>query len=136
MRSEGAEPVAATSAAQKTRGTRVRRNVGPAANKVTAAATFIAATRSAAPSQIAGSLGASSQSAAPAIVATGSQNIQRSRRATHVAVKTSRNGARLGECAPAVLPRARFSNPEPPTMSVVTRFAPSPTGFLDRKSVV
>ncbi len=29
-----------------------------------------------------------------------------------------------------MLPRARFSNPEPPAMSVVTRFAPSPTGFL------
>jgi glutamyl/glutaminyl-tRNA synthetase len=38
--------------------------------------------------------------------------------------------ARLGENAGAVLPRARFDHPAFSPMSVVTRFAPSPTGYL------
>src|SRR5690606_25583655 len=37
---------------------------------------------------------------------------------------------RLGEIEPGVLPRARFAQPLFPPMSVVTRFAPSPTGYL------
>jgi glutamyl-tRNA synthetase len=38
--------------------------------------------------------------------------------------------ARLGKNAPTVLPRARFEAAPLPEMTVVTRFAPSPTGFL------
>ncbi len=80
-----------------------------------------------APSHGGGSRGALSQSAAPAISAGANHRIQRSRCNAKIPAK-----ARLGENAAAVLPRARFANPAPelPAMSVVTRFAPSPTGYL------
>ena len=70
-------------------------------------------------------MGAAIQAAAPAIMPTGSHSTQRSRCAA-----STTPSARLGENARAVLPRARFVRLSFPAMSVVTRFAPSPTGFL------
>jgi glutamyl-tRNA synthetase len=58
-------------------------------------------------------------------MAGGSQRIQRSRCRANTEAS-----ARLGENASGVLPRARFDHPEFSPMSVVTRFAPSPTGYL------
>jgi len=85
----------------------------------------IAAPASAPASHCGGSCGAKSHSAAPAIIATGNQRIQRSRWSANTPLR-----ARLGENTGRVLPPARFGQTVFSPMSVVTRFAPSPTGYL------
>jgi glutamyl-tRNA synthetase len=93
--------------------------------KAQAHAASVPATKSAAPDQIGGSLAAVSQIAAPAIIPSGSHSTHRSR-----CIANAPPSARLGDQPPAVLPRPRFASSPVSDMSVVTRFAPSPTGFL------
>ena len=98
---------------------------GPLGQSENAIAPASATNPSAGPIHQTGSLGASNHTAAPAIIPTGSQRIQRSRCSAQTPLR-----ARLGEKRSRVLPRARFDHPVFSPMSVVTRFAPSPTGYL------